>query len=191
MATLGTQAIDLIREAARGEDQLHPFNEDKMRRVLEEMRSLFEQNQREIEARPAISPAIHLRHSAIERNKRCLLAYIHRRVEQVRELRWQFGAVLPAEVRANLCEPEQRFFQQYNRELAAYMGSIGGGAGVDLMADLQPPKGLFIEVRCAVDYGELETEEGQVILLQPNTQHFLPRALCEPLIRQGILTHIT
>ncbi|XP_059093819.1 DNA replication complex GINS protein PSF1-like [Tigriopus californicus] len=188
---LGLKAVDLIREAARSQGQLQPFNEDKVRQVLEEMRSLFQQNKKEVEERHSISPAIHLRHSGLERNKRCLLAYINDRAEKIRELRWQFGAVLPPEVKSNLCEPEQQFFQKYNRELANYMRSIGDGVGLDLMADLQPPKTLFIEVRCVQDYGELETEEGEIILLKKNTQHFLPRSLCEPLIRQGILTHIT
>ena len=153
------------------------------------MQSLFAENHREIEARRAISPAIHLRHSALERNRRCLLAYIYHRTRCIRELRWQFGAVLPPVVKANLSEPEVEFFQRYNRDLAAYMRSIGDGIGVDLMTDLQPPKTLYIEVRCLSDYGEMETEDGDVVVLKKNTQHFLPRVLCEPLIRQGIFTH--
>ena len=33
---------------------------------------------------------------------------------------------------------------------------------LDLMTDLQPPKSLFITVRCNEDYGELLTEDGKV-----------------------------
>ncbi len=36
----------------------------------------------------------------------------------------------------------------------------------------------------------METDEGDLIVLKKNTQHYLPRALCEPLIRQGILKHV-
>ena len=32
-------------------------------------------------------------------------------------MRWQFGAVLPPEIKANLCEPEQEFFTKYNRNV--------------------------------------------------------------------------
>ena len=50
-----------------------------MRQVLEEMRALFAQNFREAQENQAMSAAIHLRHAALERNKRCLLAYINHR----------------------------------------------------------------------------------------------------------------
>lgn len=187
---LAEKALELVREADRAGEALGPFNEDKVRQVLEEMRSLFEENHREIEKRRSISPAIHLRHSALERNKRCVLAYINHRTNCIRELRWQFGAVLPPSIKSNLSEPEVEFFQRYNRDLASYMRSIGDGIGMDLMTDLQPPKTLYIEVRCLSDYGEMETDDGEVVVLKKNTQHFLPRVLCEPLIRQGILKHI-
>ena len=168
-----------------------PSNNPQVRLVLEEMRSLFESNMREVKSSGSVSPAIHMRHAAIERNKRCLLAYISHRAERVRDMRWNFGAVLPPDVKAQLCEPEVAFFGRYSRDLATYMRSIGDGVGLDLMSDLHPPKSLYVEVRCAQDYGELETEDGDVIVLKKNTQHFLPRSLCEPLIRQGVLQHVT
>ena len=135
--------------------------------------------------------AIVLRHSAIERNKRCVLAYLHDRVTKICEMRWQFGPVLPPEIKSQLCEPEVAFFTMYNKDLAAYMRSIGDGMGVDLTTDHAPPKSLYIEVRCVQDYGELETDDGSIIVLKRNTQHFLPRSQCEPLIRQGILQHVS
>ena len=36
-------------------------------------------------------------------------------------MRWQFGAVLPPEIKTNLCEPEQEFYMKYNRMLVNYM----------------------------------------------------------------------
>ena len=62
--------------------------------------------------------------------------------------------------------------------------------GMDLTIDQDPPKSLYIEVRCVQDHGELETDDGTVIMLKKNTQHFLPRSQVEPLIRQGILQHV-
>lgn len=184
---LGEKAADLIRESLRTQGELLvPFNEDLVRRVLEEMKSLYAQNHAEIESKQSISPAIHLRHAALERNKRCLLAYIHNRSKKIGQMRWEFGPVLPADVKANLSEPETAYFQRYNKDLASYMRSVN----VDLTSDMLPPKSLFIQVRVKKDYGEMETDDGEIILLKKNTQHFLPRAQCEQLIRQGILEHV-
>ena len=148
---LGEKALDLVREVKRTQDMLGPYNEDKVRSVLEETRVLYEANEREMFLDTPSRPAIVLRHAALERNKRCLLAYINRRAEKIQEMRWQFGPVLPPDVRTNLCEPEQTFFNKYNRNLAAYMQSVGSdcqthGGQVDLMTDQTCPKSLFIQV---------------------------------------------
>lgn len=187
---LAEKALDLIKEESRAQDSLPPFNEDKVRQVLEEMRLLFETNQAEIEANQVVTPAIHLRHAALERNRRCLLAYLNHRAEKIREMRWQFGAIIPPEVKTNFCEIEQNFFFNYGRTLATYMRSIGEGIGIDLMNDLQPPRELFIAVRCKEDYGEVETDDGEIHVLKKDAQYFLPRSLCEHLIRQGVLDHV-
>lgn len=47
-----------------------------------------------------------------------------------------------------------------------------------------------MQVRCLQDYGEFEIEEGDTVVLQKNTTHYLPMAQCQHLIRQGILEHI-
>lgn len=41
MTTLGEKALELIRESVRAQDMLGPFNEDKVRSVLEEIRTLY------------------------------------------------------------------------------------------------------------------------------------------------------
>ena len=75
-------------------------------------------------------------------DKRLEKAIVCKSTERVQELRWQFGAVLPTEVRHNLAEPELELFTKYSRNLAGYMRSVGA----DLTADLTPPKSLYIEV---------------------------------------------
>ena len=105
-----------------------------------------------------VGPGTTLKHSAIERNKRCLLAYLNHRTELVTAMRWQFGAVLPEDVRLNMCEPELEFFSKYNKSLAVYMRSVG----TDLTTDFAPPKSLYVEVRVLQDHGEIETAEGEV-----------------------------
>lgn len=187
---LGEKALELVHDTMRAQEMLGPFNEDKVRSVMEEIRVLHEANLKDSETSPVDSKAaIMLRFAALERDKRCLLAYFYHRAKKIRSMRWEFGAVLPTDIKANLCGPEQAYFNKYNKDLAAYMRSVGGG--VDLMADHHPPKGLYIEVRCLQDYGELETEDGSVVILNKNTQHFLPRSQCEQLIRQGVLEHVS
>ncbi|XP_064623126.1 DNA replication complex GINS protein PSF1-like [Lineus longissimus] len=189
------KGLELIKELQRTKDTTLPhYNEDGVRQVLEEVRALNEKNQEEVVAvaggEEALVYGVALRHGVIQRNKRCLLAYVHNRVKQIQKMRWEFGSVLPAEIKNNLCEDEVNWFNSYNKSLANYMRSIGGEGGLDLTQDMKPPKSLYIEVRCLVDHGEFETQDGNVILLKKNSQHFLLRSECENLIRQGILEHI-
>ncbi|XP_002731436.1 DNA replication complex GINS protein PSF1-like [Saccoglossus kowalevskii] len=190
----GEKALELIRELHRStEGVLPPFNDEGIRQVLEEMRSLYEQNQADVSATVAgeqgLFSGVQLRHASLERDKRCLLAYLYNRLQKIRNMRWEFGSVLPADIKTNMSEQEVQWFTKYNKCLANYMRRLGD-SGLDLTQDMQPPKSLYIEVRCLVDHGEFETEDGTVILLKKNSQHFLRRSQCEHLIRQGILEHI-
>lgn len=136
-------------------------------------------------------PLLNYRHAALQRNKRCLLAYLYQRLQKIKALRWEFGPLIPSDIKESLCEPEVNFFNSYSKSLATYMRSIGDGQGLDLTGDLRPPKSLYIEVRCIEDYGKFELEDGEVILLRKNSQHYLPRSQVESLIRQGVLQHIS
>lgn len=130
-----------------------------------------------------------LKNAAVKRNLRCLLAYHYHRIRCLRTMRWEFGSILPADIKANMCTSENDWFTKYSTNLAKYMRSIGDN-GLNLTLDLKPPKNTFIEVRCMVDYGKFELRDGSVLLLKKNSQHHLPREECEELIRQGIFKHI-
>ena len=190
----GEKALELLMELRRSRDgTLPPYNEDGIRQVEEEIRGLFEQNQLEARAttdgEQGLISGIQLRHACLERNQRCLLAYVYNRMMKIKSYRWEVGSVLPPEFKSNLCEQELQWFGGYNRALANYMRSIGE-EGLDLTQYMQPPKNPYIEVRCLEDYGEFETEGGTVIQLKRNSQHYLLRSQCEHLIRQGILEHV-
>lgn len=190
----GEKALELLRELKRSkEGTLPPYNEDGIRQVIEEMRTLFEQNQLEVRAttggEQGLFSGIQLRHGCLERNQRCLLAYVFSRMMQIRDYRWEVGSVLPPEFKLSLCEQEVQWSNRYNRSLATYMRSIGD-SGLDLTQYMHPPKSLYVEVRCLVDYGEFETEDGTIIQLKKNSQHYLSRSQCEHLIKQGILEHV-
>lgn len=160
--------------------------------MLEETRNLFEQNQREVrassDAEDGLFSGIQLRHASLERNQRCLLSYSYNRLRILRDMRWEVGSVLPEDTRLCLCEQEVQWFSRYNRLLATYMRSVSDGY-LDLTLYTSPPKSLYVEVRCLVDYGEFETEDGDVVQLTKGSVHNLPRSQCEHLIRQGVLEH--
>ncbi|PVD25822.1 hypothetical protein C0Q70_13485 [Pomacea canaliculata] len=193
---LAEKALELVREQKRCTDStLPPFNEDGIRQVLEEMRALFEQNQHDTTeavkgGNGGLLSSIQLRHAALERNKRCVLAYLFNRLDHIRHMRWEFGSVLPTDLKYNFCEQEVQWFNSYNRILANYMRCIGGQGGLDLTQDRKPPKTLYIEVRCLADHGEFETQDGDIIVLKKNSQHFLLRSECEHLVREGVLEHV-
>lgn len=171
------------------------LQDDGVRQTLAEITAVFEENHRDAlncstSGDRSVVPLLTYRHSLLQRNKRCLLAYLYNRLMKIKAMRWQFGPVVPAEIKSSFCEPEIQWFNSYSKSLSDYMRSIGDGKGISLTEDMRPPKSLFVQVRCLVDYGKFELEDGETILLKKNSQHYLPRIQCEPLIRQGILQHI-
>ncbi|XP_074803316.1 DNA replication complex GINS protein PSF1 isoform X1 [Natator depressus] len=172
----------------------HLGQEDGLRQVLEEMKALYEQNQADVNeaksGRSDLIRTIKFRHCSLLRNRRCVVAYLYDRLLRIRALRWEYGSVLPNDLRFHMSAEETEWFNQYRKSLATYMRSSGGEEGLDLTQDMKPPKSLYIEVRCLKDHGEFEIDDGTTILLKKNSQHFLPRWKCEQLIRQGVLEHV-
>lgn len=161
--------------------------------MLEEINVAFQENHQAAlqfqETRDkSIFPMIGYRHALLQRNVRCSLTYLYNRLLKLKEIRWHLGPTLSADVKEALTEPEIQWFNNYSKLLANYMMSFP--TGINLTTDMKPPKSLFIEVKCLTDNGKLELESGEVILLQKNSIHYLPRSECEQLIRQGILEHI-
>lgn len=191
----GDKALTLIKELERSKDTLQPFDDDTVRLVLEEMKILHQFVEEAMNSTydPIVNnflPAVKARQGALERNKRCLLAYQWNRLQKIRQMRWEFGAVLPPDIKSNLGKGEVLWFNKYNKCLTSYMKSIGGKNGLNLLQDMKPPKDLLIEVRCLTDYGKIELENGEVLTLDKDSQHFMPRSQCETLIRQGVLEQI-
>ena len=80
-------------------------------------------------------------------NKRCLLAYHRNRLEQLKKLRWDTGALLSKDIKSNLSEHEVQWFLNYSKNLSDYMGRLNQGQGLDLTVNQRPPKALFVRVR--------------------------------------------
>ncbi|KAE9419494.1 hypothetical protein Angca_004328, partial [Angiostrongylus cantonensis] len=100
--------------------------------------------------------------------QRCCLAYIHARAERIRSYRWRLGGVLPASIKNNLCEAEIEFFNEYCSCLAEFQAGIGEN-GVNLLLSTHPPKALYVQVRVLENYGEFETSDGNLVMLQVNS----------------------
>ncbi|CAH0750028.1 unnamed protein product [Diatraea saccharalis] len=190
------KVIELLKESERNPDTIDPFKDEKIRQILEEMQTLFIMNMNDANAtteNKSLWTTVQVRHSALERNKRCLLAYLYSRMEKIKTLRWEFGSVLPPDVRELLSDDEYEWFSRYSTNLASYMRSLGqdiGYSGIDLTENLRPPKALYMEVVCTTDYGKLELSDGDVVMLRRNSRHFLPAAECQTLVRQGVLKQI-
>uniref|UniRef100_A0A1I8G4F3 DNA replication complex GINS protein PSF1 n=1 Tax=Macrostomum lignano TaxID=282301 RepID=A0A1I8G4F3_9PLAT len=205
LVMLSNQSTRLIADLKRGlSTGLPAFEEDRVRHLLAEIDALFQQNREAIgealadsnnaaltaqekELRAGRSHnSIQLRQAVMERNKRCLLAYLYHRLVQLRRMRWELGPILPANVQLNARDEEINWFSGYNRMLAHYMQTTG----FDLTVNRQPPKSLFVEVRCLQDYGQLETEDGCLVNLKKGSHHYLLHSDTELLVRQGVLEHV-
>ena len=62
----------------------------QVRSVLEEIRVLYESNEKEIFSEQPSKAAIVLRHAALERDKRCLLAYLYHRYTTKKYVNYHF-----------------------------------------------------------------------------------------------------
>ncbi|KAG3117187.1 hypothetical protein PI124_g1742 [Phytophthora idaei] len=188
---LNANAKELLRELQRS-DWLPPYNEDLVRQVVEESEVLSEEIARKMATfqdnlaeNTFVASGLVVNHQCLLRNKRCLIAYVHHRMEKIKALRWETGTIIPAQLAQNLCQREVQFFNQYDQLLTDYMADFE----LDLSADMKPPKDLYVEVRVLRDCGEVMTESG-LVNLEAHSQHFLRRVDVEQLIRQGLLEQI-
>ncbi|CAI5942355.1 unnamed protein product [Closterium sp. NIES-64] len=190
------KAVELVQEVARCDaDQILPFDADGVQRVLEEAHE-HHQHMVQIllrvqgsgvewqETRLEDATAVMVHHQALLRNKRCLLAYLNARMDQIRRLRWQLGATLPRALQERLSAGEGEWLAQYSQSLGDYMAD----AGLDLTVDLLPPKDPYIEVRVLKDAGAMYLDD-KVAYLEANTLHLVRKTDVEPLILKGLLEH--
>ncbi|XKL66590.1 hypothetical protein PGB90_010010 [Kerria lacca] len=192
---LCSNAVGLIKQLERtSDDTVPPYDTDNIRIVLQEMKSLYDENVEIVNStRDHMEDAmfaLKIRHRALKRNKRCLLAYLWNRLERIKEMRWQIGSILPAEMKCNFSPSEEQWLSNYNKSLASYMRTIGPNGGLNLLQNLKPPKSLYVVVRSLVDIGRIELDDGEMIVLKKDAQYMMLRSHCETLIHQGILEHV-
>ncbi|KAJ2615906.1 DNA replication protein psf1 [Coemansia sp. RSA 1365] len=130
------------------------------------------------------------------RNKRCLLAYHHRRMEFLRSLLWSIHlapSLVPPTLSQRLSPEELNFSREYARLNSSYRDAVEEqlcpNDSLDWTANGElPPRDMFIEVRVVRDCGEIVTESG-VVNLHVGTQHYLRRSDIEHLLTIGYLEH--
>ncbi|CAF4609055.1 unnamed protein product [Rotaria sp. Silwood1] len=201
---LAAKAHELIKELDRSRDTiLPPYNIETIRLCQLEANELFRQNYEDVQtvvqagtdnngasSPPTLMPTISIRHAAIQRIKRCLLAYAYHRMNKIKSFRWSIGPVLPEYIRNNLSIDELEFFSNYNQTLSSYMRSIGNNHSLDLTTFMIPPKKLFAHIKCIQEYGPYETSDGTIIQLTFNSEHYVLTSDAEHLIQRKIAEHI-
>lgn len=203
---LCSKSFELIKQLDSNNSNSHElaaYNEDYVRYTFEECKTLFAQNQ--VDVQPVLNgdnsnlPTIQMRHAALQRNKRCLLAYVYTRMNWIASLRFELATVVaPKHIKENMSDLEVIWFQKYSKTLANYMKALSQATQmnssniypIDLTQYTRPPKSLFIHVRCLTDYGEFELSDGHSVSLIKNSQHYLLASDVQDLIKQGILEHI-
>ncbi len=198
----GDQANKLIVDAKRAQslDKIPLYQQDTVRSVVNETRDLqreadilTQEAQRDSlsESQGSFIPngtdkvkqcQLFVTHLCMRRNKRCLLAYQRQRAQQIDSMVWANVEVGKA-VMENLSQHEQEYLSRYNELVSEFKGSM---SDIDLGGSLEPPRGVFIDVRVLKDAGEIQTEYG-VFNLTKDSQFFVRQADVERLIQQGYL----
>ena len=108
-------------------------------------------------------------------------------------MRWQLGQLseVPICVKECLSEEELKWFNKYSNNLGLYMQRLNEGKGLDLTIGHKPPKQLYVQVRCLMEYGDHELDDGTIVVLSKGSTHYLQRSNCEKLIQSGILEQIS
>lgn len=179
---------------------------------LEEMRQLQIDSSSNLQEEAKINQCqLFVTHLSMRRNKRCLLAYQRSRARKIVEFSWlnidpssasttAANSVAPLSITNNslyagyttqmsldnLSHPEQEYYRQYQDLLFNYKSSFGD---LDLSGDLEPPNGIFIDVRVLKDGGEVQTEYGLFNLIK-DSQFYVRKSDVERLIQQGYLEEL-
>ncbi|KAJ1922606.1 DNA replication protein psf1 [Tieghemiomyces parasiticus] len=193
---LGDSAYKLALETKRTQAHLPMYNEAlvhhlcrETRHIMGELETLL-QSLETIRDEPdadtrSVAAQLAVKHATVKRNKRCLLAYQAQRLRFLQNVFWQVGGV-PEEIKPQLSPAELDFFSGYALAVNTYKAPF---IDLDLTVSDLPPKDLYIEVRVLQDCGEVQLENGS-LLLSKNSQHHVKRTDVDHLVSRGLLQHI-
>ncbi|KAI4294613.1 hypothetical protein EV122DRAFT_263983 [Schizophyllum commune] len=188
---LGTQLVMESRRSTQT-DTLLKYNDSLVRSIIRELRELEKAAISIAENEPMTAegppPALIIYQTAINRNKRCLLAYHMHRTDRLRDMYWAAGGALPhilsnADTRGKLSPHEVDYLKQYNASVMEFRGTFSGE--LDITSGIEhPPKDLHAVVRVVRDCGTITTELGNIDFRQ-GQRFTVRRADIEHLIVQG------
>merc|ERR1719270_2035148 len=109
---------------------LPPFNDKTIKEVVDEilndtkeMKALVEEYEDLEDLPEEVIAGLTLYCDLVDRNRRCLLAYLNYRLEKIEELRWEVGLMVPEEKLQKLHDSEKQYMHVYNTLLDRYMKS--------------------------------------------------------------------
>lgn len=111
---------------------LPAYDEEGTRTVLRELTELWV-NLEKLRREEEDGPATVYFEQCVDRNKKYIFSYLLHRLERIREMRFQAGALLPEKIQEKLSTQEMDYFSRYNTILNNYNSALG----IDLCADMQ------------------------------------------------------
>ncbi|KAF4566144.1 DNA replication protein psf1 [Pleurotus pulmonarius] len=195
----GDLATQLILEFRRSTatDILLKYNDSLVRSIIREQRDLERAAADPLLGAPEGTPpppGLIIIHTAINRNKRCLLAYHSHRVERFSDMYWAVGGALPhilstPDIRSKLSAHRVDYLRQYHDSVMEYRADLGANE-LDIMAGIERPiKDLNVLVKVVKDCGVIQTELGSIDF-KKGQRFMVRRADIEHLITQGYLEEI-
>lgn len=191
----GELATQLVMESRRSTqtDTLIKYNDALVRSIIREQRDLEKAiDVLTVEGRGP-PPALLIIQTAINRNKRCLLAYHSHRVDRLRDMYWAVGGALPhllsnQDIRSKLSPHEVDYLRQYNSSVMEFRSEFSHE--LDITASItHPPKDLHVLVHVVRDCGVIQTELGSIDF-RKGQRFMVRRADIEHLIVQGYLEEV-
>mmetsp|Transcript_1844 Transcript_1844/g.5063 ORF Transcript_1844/g.5063 Transcript_1844/m.5063 type:complete len:211 (-) Transcript_1844:75-707(-) len=192
------KSVQLLRDLKRAR-WLPAFNDKMIREVVEEilhdskeMRDLVSQHDLDDVSRE-VAAGLCLYNDLVDRNRRCLLAYLNYRLERIEELRWEVGLMVPEEKYQKMHDSEKQYFHMYNTILDKYMKTYVPKCKepLNLTADAEAPEDMNVQIRvCDEGLGEIVTSDSGVVRLRKGYQLFVKRTDIEHLIRAGKVEHV-
>mmetsp|Transcript_105273 Transcript_105273/g.263615 ORF Transcript_105273/g.263615 Transcript_105273/m.263615 type:complete len:212 (+) Transcript_105273:103-738(+) len=193
------KSAQLLRDIKRAR-WLPQFNDKMIKEVIEEisndtreMKNLVREHE-DLEGIPQeVASGLVLYNDLVDRNRRCLLAYLNARLEKIEELRWEVGLMVPEEKLSKLHDSEKQYLHVYNGLLDRYMRHYTRNCKepLDLTADAEAPEEMNVQIRvCDDGMGEIVTADSGVVRLRQGYQLFVKRTDIEHLIRAGKVEHV-
>ncbi|KAJ2920713.1 hypothetical protein H1R20_g13507, partial [Candolleomyces eurysporus] len=195
----GDLATQLLLESRRSTqtDTLAKYNDPLVRSLIREQRELERAADTLVEteqnARGPPPPGLLIIQTAINRNKRCLLAYHAHRLSMLQNLYWACGGALPhlltnSDLRSRMSPHEVDYLRQYNASLMEFRSDFT--YELDIMSGIEkPPKEIHVRVRVVRECGVVQTENGSIDFKR-GERYVVRRADVENLIVQGFLEEV-